>query len=42
VTLVQFAGLPGRALDCLQIAMMVMYIGLAAILWRRADALGHR
>ena len=38
LTLVQFAGLPGRAIDGLQIAMMVMLIALAAVIWRRADA----
>jgi hypothetical protein len=35
--LVQFVGLPGRVIDCVQIAMMVMLIGLAGILWRGAD-----
>ena len=36
LTLAQFAGLPGRAMDSLQIAMMVMLIGFATIVWRRA------
>jgi hypothetical protein len=35
-TLAQFAGLPGRAMDLLQIAMMVLLIGFAALIWRRA------
>jgi hypothetical protein len=38
LTLVQFSGIPGRAMDFLQIAMMVMLLGFAAVLWRRADA----
>jgi hypothetical protein len=33
----QFSGIPGRALDFLQIAMMLVLIGFAAVLWRRAD-----
>ena len=36
LTLAAFAGLPGRALDVLQIAMMVLLLGFAATLWRRA------
>ncbi len=36
LTLVQFAGLPGRAMDFLQVAMMVLLIGFAAVVWRRA------
>jgi hypothetical protein len=36
LTLAQFAGLPGRAMDFLQIAMMVLLIGFATVLWRRA------
>jgi hypothetical protein len=36
LTLVQFTGLPGRTMDFLQIAMMVLLIGLAAVIWRRA------
>jgi len=36
LTLVQFTGLPGRAMDFLQIAMMVLLIGFAAAIWRRA------
>ena len=36
LTLVQFAGLPGRAMDFLQIAMMVLLVGFAAVVWRRA------
>ena len=31
LTLVQFAGLPGRAMDVLQIAMMVLLVGFAAV-----------
>jgi hypothetical protein len=38
MTLAQFSGIPGRAMDFLQIAMMLMLIGFAAVLWRRADA----
>jgi hypothetical protein len=38
LTLAQFSGIPGRAMDFLQIAMMLMLIGFAAVLWRRADA----
>jgi hypothetical protein len=36
LTLAQFAPLAGRALDFLQIAMMAMLIGFAAVVWRRA------
>lgn len=36
LTLVQFAGLPGRAMDFLQIAMMGLLIGFAVVVWRRA------
>ena len=36
LTMVQFIGLPGRAMDFLQIAMMLLLIGLAAVVWRRA------
>jgi len=36
MTLVQFAGLPGRTMDFLQIAMMMLLIGLAPVIWRRA------
>ena len=36
LTLVQFSGLPGRTMDYLQIAMMVLLIGFAAAIWRRA------
>jgi hypothetical protein len=36
LTLAQFVGPQGRALDFLQIAMMVMLIGFAAVVWRRA------
>ncbi len=36
LTLVQFAGPQGRALDFLQIAMMTLLIGFAATIWRRA------
>ncbi len=38
LTLVQFTGLPGRAMDFLQIAMMVLLIGFAAVVWRTTDA----
>jgi hypothetical protein len=38
LTLAQFSGIPGRAMDFLQIVMMLMLIGLAAVLWRRAEA----
>jgi hypothetical protein len=37
MVLAQFSGVPGRALDFLQIAMMLLLIGFAAVLWRRAD-----
>jgi hypothetical protein len=36
LTLLQFVGLSGRTVDFLQIAMMVLLIGFAAVLWRRA------
>ncbi len=36
LTLVQFAGLTGRTMDFLQIAMMMLLAGLAAVIWRRA------
>jgi hypothetical protein len=36
LTVLQFTGLPGRAMDFLQIAMMVLLIGFAAVIWRRA------
>jgi hypothetical protein len=36
LTVAQFAGLPGRAMDVLQIVMMALLIGLAALVWRRA------
>jgi len=36
LTLAQFTGLPGRTMDFLQIAMMVLLIGFAAAIWRRA------
>jgi hypothetical protein len=36
LTLVQFVGLPGRTMDFLQIAMMVLLTGFAAVIWRRA------
>jgi hypothetical protein len=38
LTLAQFSGIPGRAMDFLQIAMMLTLIGFAAFLWRRVDA----
>jgi hypothetical protein len=37
MVLAQFSGMPGRALDFLQIAMMLLLIGFAVVLWRRAD-----
>lgn len=37
LTLVQFAGLPGRTMDFLQIAMMVLLVGLATVVWRRSQ-----
>ncbi len=37
MTLAQFSGIPGRAMDFLQIAMMLGLIGFAAVLWRRVD-----
>jgi hypothetical protein len=36
LTLGQFTGLSGRTLDFLQIAMMMLLIGFAAVIWRRA------
>ena len=36
LTVAQFAGIPGRAMDFLQIAMMLGLIGFAAVVWRRA------
>jgi len=36
LTLVQFIGPQGRTLDVLQIAMMVLLIGFASAIWRRA------
>lgn len=36
LTLAQFTGLPGRTMDFLQIAMMMLLIGFAAHIWRRA------
>jgi hypothetical protein len=38
LVLAQFSGIPGRAMDFLQIAMMLGLIGFAAVLWRRAEA----
>jgi hypothetical protein len=38
LTFAQFAGLPGRAMDLLQIALMVFLLGFAVVLWRRAHA----
>jgi hypothetical protein len=38
LTLAQFTGIPGRAMDLLQIAMMLVLLGFAAVLWRRSDA----
>lgn len=35
LTLVQFAGLPGRTMDFIQIALMVLLIGFATVIWRR-------
>ena len=35
LTLAQFAGLPGRTMDFIQIAMMMLVIGFAAVIWRR-------
>lgn len=35
--LAQFSGIPGRAMDFLQIALMLVLIGFAAVLWHRAD-----
>jgi hypothetical protein len=35
--LAQFSGVPGRALDFLQIAMMLALIGFATVIWRRAQ-----
>jgi hypothetical protein len=36
LTIVQFVGLSGRVMDFLQIAMMVLLLGFAAVVWRRA------
>jgi hypothetical protein len=36
LTVAQFVGPQGRALDFLQMAMMVLLIGFAAVVWRRA------
>jgi hypothetical protein len=36
LTLAQFSGMPGRPMDFLQIAMMLLLIGFAAVVWRRA------
>ena len=36
LTVAQFAGLPGRAMDVLQIVMMALLVGFAALVWRRA------
>jgi hypothetical protein len=36
LTLAQFGGLDGQALNFLQVAMMVMLFGFAAVVWRRA------
>ena len=36
LTLAQFSGLDGQALNFLQAAMMVMLLGFAAVVWRRA------
>jgi len=41
LTLAQFTGLPGRAMDFLQIAMMVLLIGFAAVVWSRAQTAGR-
>jgi len=38
LTLLQFAGLPGRAMDYLQVAMMVLLLGFAVLVWRRSGA----
>jgi hypothetical protein len=38
LTLAQFFGIPGRAMDFLQIVMMLLLVGLATVLWRRADS----
>lgn len=35
LALIQFAGLPGRTMDFLQIAIMVLLIGFVAVVWRR-------
>ena len=42
LTLAQFSGIPGRAMDFLQIAMMLVLMALAAVLWRRADGPAQR
>lgn len=36
LTILQFVGLPGRVMDFMQIAMMALLLGFAAIVWRRA------
>jgi hypothetical protein len=36
LTFAQFSGLEGQALNVLQIAMMVLLLGFAAVVWRRA------
>jgi hypothetical protein len=36
LTFVQFAGVTGRTMDFLQIAMMLLLIGFATVIWRRA------
>jgi hypothetical protein len=36
LTVAQFTGLPGRAMDLLQIVMMALLVGFAALVWRRA------
>jgi hypothetical protein len=38
LTLAQFSGVPGRAMDLLQIVMMLGLIAFAVVLWRRANA----
>ncbi len=36
LTLAQFSGLGGQALNFVQVAMMVLLVGFAAVVWRRA------
>ena len=36
LTLAQFSGLAGRAMNFVQVAMMVLLVGFAAVVWRRA------